>query len=396
MDLRCLEVPELRGLGRYTVEITRALAARPSLQLIGFARGPIVRSAGIDVRILRIGSELVAEQIELPAWTRRLRLDVLFCPSNRGLPLLAPCPTVLTLHDTAEWNPAVSVPASRRSSFRINYASLASLASAASLITVSNASADQISARLSVDRGAISVIYEGAADRFGRRDGDGGRRVLAKYGLEGGYILALGVSDPKKDLGTLVRAHALLSERSPHLVLVGALNEHGERLKELSRTLGTSRTVHYLGAVDDADLPSLYQEASCLCSPAVAEGFGLPVVEAMSAGVPVIAADSGSLPEILGTGGQLFEPRNPLALASVISVLLGDPCLRRRWGHAAAMRSLDFSWDRAAALTEDVLRRAAGTPMLAVVSPAPAKHGIVAQADSPESSDPQRRVGASS
>lgn len=98
-------------------------------------------------------------------------------------------------------------------------------------------------------------------------------------------------------------------------------------------------------------LPSLYRGSRCFIFPAVAEGFGLPVVEAMSCGVPVIAAAAGSLAEVVGAGGQLFEVGDQDALALIVSGLLMDD-EREGWANAALGRAAAFSWGVTATVTE--------------------------------------------
>jgi glycosyltransferase involved in cell wall biosynthesis len=120
--------------------------------------------------------------------------------------------------------------------------------------------------------------------------------------------------------------------------------------------------IHLLGYVPEESLPALYRGAHCFVFPALAEGFGLPVVEAMACGTPVVAAASGSLPEVIGDGGQLFKPRDAAGLSHILRQLLTDTTMRDHWANVATARAAMFSWARTAELTEDVLREAAAEP----------------------------------
>jgi glycosyltransferase involved in cell wall biosynthesis len=358
IDLRCLEAGAPRGLARYTLEISQALAKREHVNIVGLSRQRIPFDLPYPVQIINTRSELITEQIAFPIASQRLGLDVLLCPANRGLPLMSPCPSVLTLHDTAEWDRDIVPPSSGRSSIRINYASILSLASAARIITVSQASALSIASRLSVGPQRIRVIPEAAASRFTERKPGAIQRVLRSHGLGPGYILYVGGFDPKKDVPTLLRARSMLSGIEPPLVLVGRLGDEGARMADLAERLGIGSLVHFLGFVDDDDLADIYQGASCLAFPAIAEGFGLPVIEAMAAGIPVVAADAGSLPELVADGGQLFPPGHVSALAAILKRLVTDPVEADKWRIAATSQSEHFSWELAASSTEQVLREA--------------------------------------
>ncbi len=365
VDLRCLADGKLRGISRYTIELLNALARRPGLAIAGLSDRPLPFAVPVPVESFAAGREVLAEQATEALLCRRLKLDVLLCPANRGLPLFAPVPTVLTLHDAVEWDKELVRQASGKSRLRFSYASVSSLASASRVITVSDASARAIESRLSVDPQRIRVIYEGAGAGF--RVGLPASElsaIAATYGLAPGYVLYVGGFDKKKDVATLIRAYSQLdSERRPKLVLAGTSSEEVVGLKLLAEKLRVSDDIEWLGFVDDAILPALYSLATCFVFPAVAEGFGLPVVEAMATGTPVLAAAAASLPEVVGDGGQLFEPGDDAALAGLLFALINNDGSLKRWSTASRARAQQFSWDRAAEETDLVLREAAALKM---------------------------------
>lgn len=113
-------------------------------------------------------------------------------------------------------------------------------------------------------------------------------------------------------------------------------------------------SVHFLGHIPDQDLIALYQMATCLVFPSLYEGFGLPVVEAMTAGCPVITTTSSSLPEVAGDAALLVDPLNAKEMATAMQRILQDEALRQRMisdGHAQASR---FSWEQTARLNREV------------------------------------------
>jgi glycosyltransferase involved in cell wall biosynthesis len=117
--------------------------------------------------------------------------------------------------------------------------------------------------------------------------------------------------------------------------------------------------VRLTGYVEDADLPVLYSGAEAFIYPSLYEGFGLPVLEAMSCGTPVICSRTTSLPEVAGDAALLVDPCDAESIADAISRLLTDAELRREFRAQGLERAKHFSWDQAATATADVLRRTA-------------------------------------
>jgi glycosyltransferase involved in cell wall biosynthesis len=106
--------------------------------------------------------------------------------------------------------------------------------------------------------------------------------------------------------------------------------------------------VRFTGWLTDEDLEGLYEAATALVFPSLAEGFGLPVLEAMRHGLPVACADRTSLPEITGDAALLFDPESTEAIAEAMRTVLADAALAARLGEAGRRRAERFSWERAA------------------------------------------------
>ena len=139
--------------------------------------------------------------------------------------------------------------------------------------------------------------------------------------------------------------------------MVGARGwQEGETLGAL-RSLG--ERAHVLGHVSDAALVELYRRCGAFCYPSLGEGFGLPVLEAMSAGAPVITSNLSSLPEVSAGAALLVDPRDPSAIAAGLTRVLEDPDLRRRMAADGLARAAEFSWERTARRTLAVLSEAA-------------------------------------
>jgi glycosyltransferase involved in cell wall biosynthesis len=174
-------------------------------------------------------------------------------------------------------------------------------------------------------------------------------------GLPSRYLLFVSTIEPRKDLGTLIDAFERLDDYEGSLVIVGKVGWKSEHL--LPRLRGP-RIVHldYLRA---AQLATVYRNAEAFVFPSLYEGFGFPLLEAMSHGVPAIAARSSSLPEIGGDAALYFEPGDAGELEEQLRRLLGDEVLRNELIDRGRRRAAEFQWERAASETLAVLRRAA-------------------------------------
>ena len=172
-----------------------------------------------------------------------------------------------------------------------------------------------------------------------------------------GYLLFVGTLEPRKNVGALLDAYALLRSRrsnAPPLVLAGrATSEAAGWLARIAAP-PLAGHVRHLGYVPDAEREGVYAGARVLVLPSLDEGFGLPALEAMSAGIPVVASNRGSLPEVVGAGGLLVDPVDVEGLATVLDRLVSDDEVAAEWGSAGLTRARAFAWPAAAS----TLRRA--------------------------------------
>jgi glycosyltransferase involved in cell wall biosynthesis len=331
IDARDATASQIRGWGRYTRELVRALLAGAAEEL------DIIATIGTGA-----APEIAFEQLWLPVLARRRRAAVLHAP-NCFLPLMRPCPGVVTIHDLAfeAWPGDFSSVTGAK--FRVMTRLAAR--SAQRIICPSQFTADDVSRRYGVDSGTIRVIPEAPALATG---------VSAETSGEP-FLLAVGDLRAKKNLAALVRAFADLraAEGIPHrLVLAGVDAGEGPMLAHLAGGAPLELT----GYVDDARLDALIRGAELVVHPSLYEGFGLVVLEAMARGTPVLAARASALPETGGDAARYFDPSDPADLRRQLGALLGDPALR---GHLAALgaeRAAMFSWERTARATAAVYR----------------------------------------
>lgn len=234
----------------------------------------------------------------------------------------------------------------------------------ARIIAISRHTRRELVERLAVPGDRVTVVYPAADARFAPTPDPA---VPARLGLPGPYLLSLGTLEPRKNFPAVVEAFARLpgEVRGEHLLAVaGAQGWLAPDLEARAREAGVADRVRFLGPVDDGDLPALYSGAAAFVYPSLAEGFGLPPLEAMACGAPVVASSLTSLPEVVGEAGLLVDPREPEALAGALAGLLGDPGRRSALSKAGQERAATFSWRRAARETLAVYRQAAGEPAL--------------------------------
>lgn len=316
------------------------------------------------------GSRTPADLWRLSRAASRLPCDLFFFPAVYSYyPLVRRVPMVVTLHDAiAENHPRLIFPGWRSRAFWNAKVWLA-LRQGDRVLTVSQSARDQIAQAFGYPPSSIHVVTEGPSAAF-RPMGDAAavRAVVDRYGLptDRPLVLYVGGISPHKNLQGLLQAHAKNQAAvASQLVIVG--DHEGDaffgcyaELLLLRRQLGLEASVTFTGFVPNDDLVALYNAATVLVLPSFAEGFGLPVVEAMACGLAVAASRRGSLPEVLGPAGLLFDPLDVDDMAGAVRRVLLDEPLRRELAALGLARAPSFSWAAAArstlALFEGVAR----------------------------------------
>ncbi len=184
--------------------------------------------------------------------------------------------------------------------------------------------------------------------------------ILAARKVPRGCVLFVGTFEPRKNLGGLLEAYALLRQKlsdAPPLVLVGRRGWLYEAFFERAAALQLEAHLIWLENLPPEELPALYNGAGVLVLPSFYEGFGLPLLEAMACGTPTVAARRGSLPEVVGEAGCLVDPEQPEALADAVARVLSDSELRARIRAAGLARAQEFTWHKTAQIALSVYRR---------------------------------------
>lgn len=353
------------GIGRYMKCLVEAiLAEEPQgdyLLILPPDAEDIINVGGSRAKTITSGLKYysIQEQIGLPKLLRDHRVDLLHAP-HFMLPLVRPCPSVVTIHDVIglAWKEDLR---SRIGRVYYSWMMSAAVRLADRIITDSNFSRDDIVRLLGVNPERIKVIYPGIGSDFQPvTDEVQLRNIRAKHRIENDYIVYAGIYKPRKNHAALLRAFRsfLSNGRDANLVLVGPLKEGEQDLRQLANELGISDKVIYTGFVDDAELRALYSAATVYACPSLYEGFGFTVLEAMACGTPVVCARETSLPEVAGDAALYADPRNAEEFGQALHDVFTDPSLRHTLIEKGRRNLQRFSWPNTARETLSVYQDA--------------------------------------
>jgi glycosyltransferase involved in cell wall biosynthesis len=334
--------------------------ADPDLRMTLFVGGAAAHEdwgKGIDVEELRFDPRsrvrrVLAEQTLLPAAVRRVEPDLLHNLFNTA-PVLPQVPQVTTIHDVIfkrypethgmlAKGVEVLVPLAARRSARV--------------LTDSEASKSDLVRYLDLPAKRVDVAPLGPGLPDDAR-GPSAEELRERFELgDAPLVLSVLAKRPHKNAARLIEAFA----RVPQAVLVmpGYSTDYVEELEKQMAKAGVADRVRLLGWVDVATLDGLYRAADCFVFPSLAEGFGLPVLEAMLRGAPVACSNATSLPEVAGDAALLFDPLDVEAIAVAIRRILEDEALADRLRSAGAERAKRFTWEETARRTLESYRKA--------------------------------------
>jgi alpha-1,3-rhamnosyl/mannosyltransferase len=383
LDVRpCLG--NLTGVGRYTAELARALTElAPDVELTLWlaARHAADAQARLapELRALvppatfelsRLSNALLYSRAAQRFWRRWPRFlpvprwapqDVdLFHAPYWPLPLTRRVPMVLTVHDLL----ALRHPEWGTPTLREELKTICHLAPrAAQVITNSATTRDELLALSRVDPVRVTPIHLGVSREFLEpQTPEAVQSVRQAYALDRPYVVSLATREPRKNLAALVDAYdvACAQGLDADLVLVGG---KGWGEDTLTPRLERPRKgcVRVMGYLPREDLPALLAGALLLAFVPLAEGFGLPALEALAVGCPLLASDIPALHEVAGPCALYADPRQPDSIAHGLLRLASDPQLQERLRQHGRERAGHFTWQRVARETLAVYHRALDT-----------------------------------
>jgi glycosyltransferase involved in cell wall biosynthesis len=353
--------PGSSGVGRYTRELVRGLAAREDFRMIYLAGNPAEVSQWLtNARGAAVGSALDRSDLTpvtiIPFRHARHSPHVPLAWATFEAQVQGPrvswfpywdgawtaSPGVATIHDLI----FLDAPGLRALPKRVITRAWMQrmVAGSRAIVTVSEYSAQRLRAEFPLVGEKLHVIPNGVSPNFFRTTPSTSRTAP--------YLLTVGNKRPHKRFETAIRAFARIAAERPELELrmVGNRDSHATVLRALAAELGVAERVHDIPPMGDAELAQVYADAEALMVTSRDEGFGLIALEAMAAGTPVVAVDRGPMREVLSDAGVLVPFDDDAALAKALRTLDREACIVRGRARAAS-----FTWERAAATLARVL-----------------------------------------
>ncbi|HVM26125.1 MAG TPA: glycosyltransferase family 1 protein [Mycobacteriales bacterium] len=357
------------GLGRYVDNLLLALARAGTDLVLTCQRADAERYRRLGEHVTVVPgppaishrpARLAWEQTGLPQVAEQVGAEVVHAP-HYTMPLRTGCPVVVTLHDVTMFTEPAVQDSGRATFFRS--ATRTALRRADRCVVPSAATRDELVRVLDADAGRIDVAYHGVDRTVFHRPDEGERaRVSARLGLDGRrWIAFLGKIEPRKNVPNLVRAWVqAFSDRedAPALVVAGA-SGWDDDVDRVVREVPAHLRVLRPGYLRITDLPGFLGGATMLAYPTLGEGFGLPVLEAMSCGAPVLTSRRLAIPEVGGDAVE-YTDVDPDSLSAAMLALYDDEDRRRALTEAGLARAEEFTWDRSAAQHLAAYEAAAG------------------------------------
>lgn len=362
----------LTGIGRYTYELALRLQQSPEITDLQFFAGrrflpnlPIAANeSGNGYSLKRAVQKnflaIEAYRLLMPMLRKRAlkgHADFLYHSPNYYLPPFAGR-SVATFHDLSPftWAHCHAPQLARYLQKELK----TTLLRADALITDSEYTRRELAEYFAWPIERIHTVPLASSAEFHPRSPLILRDALKRHGLEvGGYSLFVGTIEPRKNIETLLDAYSrlplALRTRWP-LILTGYHGWRNDAIHERLEVAKREGWARYLGFVPSEDLPLLFAGARLFVFPSLYEGFGLPVLEAMSSGVPVVCSNSSSLPEVAGNAALMCEPTDVEALTRLIQKGLEDGLWRTTAIEEGLLHAASFSWERCAMETLQVYK----------------------------------------
>ncbi|HVZ59059.1 MAG TPA: glycosyltransferase family 1 protein [Patescibacteria group bacterium] len=307
------------------------------------------------------GPKKMWTQVALPVslYFKKDKPDVFFSPAHYA-PRFSPVPTVVSIMDLAFFH--FPEYFTKKDLTQLHSWTRYSAKKARAIITISNASKNDIIKEYGVPGERVHVIYPGiktltslAPHIYPMQE------MQTKYNLSKNYILFVGTLQPRKNIARLIEAFSLLQQQKGQsvadlqLVIVGKKGWKYEDILAAPKKFGVEDKVRFLDFVPDEELVMLYQNAVCFAFPSLYEGFGLPILEAMRLECPVLTSNVSSMPEAGGEAALYVDPENVKDMSTQLYKIVTDDKLRKTMIAKGREQVKKFSWEKAAKETLVVL-----------------------------------------
>jgi len=293
-------------------------------------------------------SRIIWEQLVLPFKLISLKADILFSPGF-VCPFIKPIKYVTVIHDMTFFSHPQVHTFFKKIYFPIMIKH--SLKNSEKIISVSYNTKKEIMKYSNIQENNIIVTHL-SANKFPQNKVSDEKELLAeKYKIQTEYLLFVGMIEPRKNITLIIEALGKISDKKIKLVVVGKKGWMVDELFEMIKLKGIEDRIIFTGFIDDDELEIFYKNAKVFLYPSLYEGFGIPVLEAMSAGCPVITSNISSLPEVAGDAAILINPQKQSELTDSINRLLENSKLRTELITKGFENVKKFSWEKTAEQT---------------------------------------------
>jgi glycosyltransferase involved in cell wall biosynthesis len=298
------------------------------------------------------------EQIILPKKLKEYDIDILHSPHYTS-PVFTKVSRVVTFHDMTFYTLPKVHTFFKRLLFKI-YMKISSKI-ADKIVTVSESTAKDVEKILDVSSNKTCVTYNAKKDMYKPiNNQENIVEVCSKYNIRDNYVLFVGTLEPRKNIKTLIKSYSKLIKeinKEIKLVVVGKKGWMYKEIFELMRSLGIDNQVIFTGFADLEDLPYLYNGAEVFVYPSIYEGFGIPVLEAISCGTPTITSNVSSMPEVIGDAGITVNPNDVDELKDAIKRIIEDDDLKEQFRKQGIEQAKKFTWKNCAKDTLQVYKK---------------------------------------
>ncbi len=296
-------------------------------------------------------------QIYLPLHLNlKKEIDIFFAPAHYS-PRFCPVPLVVTIHDLAYlYFPQEFL---KKDLYKLENWTKYSVTKAKHIIAVSKSTKKDLMKEYNLPEEKIQVIYNGFEKETSNLQPHT-LNILQTHELEKEkYVLYVGTIQPRKNIRFLIQAFKKFHDKSPEykLVLTGKKGWLYEQIYEEVDKQNLQDSVIFTGYIPDEDVIELYKNAFCFVFPSLYEGFGIPLLEAMSYNCPVISSFAASLAEVGGDACMYFDPKTDRDLIDDLLSLKDNPKLRNELIEKGQERIKNFSWQKCAEETLEAIMK---------------------------------------
>lgn len=356
IDCHTLEVENWAGKEQALFNILKALTlADKENEYILYFRKPIIKKISLPDK-----RQVKSFNFPTPFWHLVVLFDLLFI--SRVKILFVPCayllpalkffiPSVVLLHDLTAFIPEIKETHEKNLILKEKLFVELALKKAHTIISVSQSTKNDCLKYFKIFPEKIKVVYPGNKNHLRPiKDHEEIDKVLKEYKLPEKFLLSVSTLEPRKNIENLIKAYQVYLNANPHfhfpLLLVGKKGWYYKNFFQLVSQLKLEDKVIFTGYLPEEVLPFLYSRAEVVLYPSLYEGFGSPVLEAMSCGAPVITSNNSSLPEVAGDAAILVNPYEISEIKLAIEKVLSNETLRNDMIRKGLIQAQKFSWSK--------------------------------------------------